>query len=455
MQDFNRDLFMELINNILVNKDSYDRIDPGVFQQYGVKRGLRNSDGTGVLAGVTMVGHVHGYVVQDSEPVPIEGRLDYRGIDINNIIEGYKHDDRFGFEETSYLLLFGALPTKQQLEMWNLLLASSRSLPDDFTEDMILKAPSPDIMNKLAASVLALYSYDENPEDMSVENQLRQSLQLIARFGTIIAHAYMCKRQRYDGESLYLHYPKDEYSTAQNFLYCVRPDNKFTDEEAKLLDLMLVLHAEHGGGNNSAFSCRVLTSSGTDIYSAISAAVCSLKGPRHGGANKRVMDMFGEIKRNVRDWTDDDEVRAYLGKIIRKEAGDGSGLVYGMGHAVYTKSDPRAIILRRYARELAVKNGLSEELRLLESIERLTPEVFDMIKGSKKTISANVDMYSGLVYKMLGISPDLFTPMFALARIVGWCAHRIEEVTTGSRIIRPAYKAIGADREYVPISERK
>ena len=455
MQEFNRDLFMELINNIRQNKDRYDKIDPGVFQQYGVKRGLRNSDGTGVLAGVTMVGHVYGYVVEDSEPVPIEGRLDYRGIGINSIIEGYKEDDRFGFEETSYLLLFGTLPTKDQLDMWRSLLAGSRALPDHFTEDMILKAPSPDIMNKLAACILSLYSYDENPEDMSIENQLRQSLQLIARFGTIISHAYMCKRQRYNGESLYLHYPRDEYSTAQNLLYCVRQDNKFTDEEAKLLDLMLVLHAEHGGGNNSAFSCRVLTSSGTDIYSAISAAVCSLKGPRHGGANKRVMDMFDDIKQNVRDWADEDEVRLYLGKIIRKEAGDKSGLVYGMGHAVYTKSDPRAIILRRYARELAAKSGLSEELKLMESVERLTPEVFEMLKGSTKTISANVDMYSGLVYKMLGISPDLYTPMFALARIVGWCAHRIEEVTTGGRIIRPAYKAIGSEREYVPLSERK
>ena len=324
-----------------------------------------------------------------------------------------------------------------------------------FTEDMIIKAPSHDVMNKLARSVLALYSYDPAPDDNSLPNELRQALQLIARCPTIVAHAFAVKRHYFDNDSLYLHRPQPNLSVAENFLYSLRHDNQYTEDEAKLLDLCLVLHMEHGGGNNSAFACRVLSSSGTDIYSAIAAAVGSLKGPRHGGANKKVMEMFGYIEENVKDWRDDDEVRAYLAKLIRKETGDRSGLIYGMGHAIYTLSDPRAVLLKKFARSVAAKKGMLEEFELCETVERLTPGVFAQEKGETKVICANVDMYSGLVYKMMGIPPELYTPLFAIARMVGWCAHRIEEVyNPGNRIIRPAYKAVAPSRPFVPLEQR-
>ena len=328
------------------------------------------------------------------------------------------------------------------------------SLPQGFTEDMILKAPSGNIMNKLARSVLALYSYDDNPDSTSLTNMMRQCIELLARFPMIVAHAYAAKVHYYDGGSLVLHWPLPGYSIAENFLHSIRPDSKFTEEEARLLDLCLVIHAEHGGGNNSAFTCRVLSSSGTDTYSAVAAAVGSLKGPKHGGANQRVVAMFDEIKANISDWTDDQEITAYLEKILRKEAGDGSGLIYGMGHAIYTKSDPRALVLKRYARTLAEKTGLIRELELLESIERLTPEVFQRVTGSNKVMCANVDFYSGLVYRMLNIPEELYTPLFAIARVAGWCAHRIEEVMTSNRIMRPAYKSLNQSRTYVPMAKR-
>ena len=384
----------------------------------------------------------------------MEGRLIYRGYDINQLISGFTRENRFGFEEVAYLLLFGSLPNVEQYQAFRQLLADNMSLPSGFTEDMILKAPSNNIMNKLARSALALYSYDENPDAIDLTNMMRQSIQLIAQFPMIVAHAYAAKVHYYDGGSLILHWPVSSFSIAENILHSIRPDSKFTEDEARLLDLCLVLHAEHGGGNNSAFTCRVLSSSGTDTYSAIAAAVGSLKGPKHGGANQRVSAMFEEIKKNVHDWEDDDEITAYLEKILRKEAGDGTGLIYGMGHAIYTKSDPRALILKHSAKNLAEKTGYLKELELLESIERLTPDIFARVTGSDKAMCANVDFYSGLVYTMLNIPQELFTPLFAIARVTGWCAHRIEEVMTSNRIIRPAYKSLTHSRAYVPMAKR-
>jgi citrate synthase len=433
----------------------YNLIDPSYYQKWDVKRGLRNADGTGVVAGVTQIGNVRGYYMQDGEKIPMEGQLFYRGIEISDIITGFRADDRFGFEETAYLLLFGKLPKREELRAFRSILAEYRTLPDYFTEDMILKAPSQNIMNKLARSILALYSYDDNPENTSLENELLHALQLIARVPTIVAHAFAVKRHYFDNESLYLHRPRPELSVSEDFLHSIRPDNHFSELEARLLDLCLVLHMEHGGGNNSAFACRVLSSSGTDIFSTISAAVGSLKGPRHGGANQKVMEMFGYIEENVDNWSDETEVERYLEKLVRKEAGDGSGLIYGMGHAVYTLSDPRAILLKDMARKVAEKKGFSKEFELFETVEKLAPAVLAKVKGDNKPICANVDMYSGLVYKMMNIPSELYTPLFAIARMVGWCAHRIEEVyNPGNKIIRPAYRAVPGSGRYVPIAER-
>lgn len=433
----------------------HNRIDPEVCRNLSVKRGLRNADGTGVLAGVTLIGNVRGYTVVDDERVPAEGKLIYRGIDVEDLVEGIIQENRFGFEEVVYLVLFGELPNISQLKTFTQLLAESRPLPKNFTEDMIIKTPSRNIMNKLARSVLALYPFDENPEDNSLENMLRQSIELIARIPMIAAQAYQVSRHYYAHDSMYLHIPPEELSTAECLLYCIRPNKKYTEEEAKLLDLSLMLHAEHGGGNNSAFISRVMSSTGTDTYSAISAAIGSLKGPLHGGANSQVGGMFADIEKNVSDWKSDDEVSAYLAKIIRKEVGDKSGKIYGMGHAVYTLSDPRAVLLKKCAKKLAVDRGFKDRFELIESVERLSPIVFREVKGDSKVISANVDMYSGIVYEMLDIPQELFTPIFAIARMVGWCAHRIEEVLTGGRIIRPAYKSISPDSKYVKLSERK
>lgn len=431
-----------------------NRIAPEKFEQYDVKRGLRNADGSGVMAGLTLICNVHGYVMNEGEKSPEEGRLIYRGMDIGDLVGGCVAENRFGYEEVAWLLLFGKLPTRKQLEKFSELLSGCRELPEYFAEDMIIKAPSPNIMNKLARSVLALYSYDNNPDDLSMENVLRQSIELIARLPNIMGYAYQVKRRHYDKESMYFHPLMPGLSTAQTILRTIRADASYTDEEAKLLDLCLMLHAEHGGGNNSTFAARVLSSSGTDTYSAIAAAIGSLKGPLHGGANIKVMQMLGFIEEGVRNWDDDEEVEAFLEKIIKKEAGDGSGKIYGMGHAVYTLSDPRAVILKKYAYNVAEKKGYGPQFRLLEAVERLTPEVFARVKGNDKAMCANVDMYSGLVYKSLGIDPDLFTPLFAVARMAGWCAHRIEEILTGGRIIRPAYKAIAKKQAYIPMDKR-
>ncbi len=443
--------FIEKLMSII--KENYS-VAPLLFENHNVKRGLRNSDGTGVVAGLTTICNVHGYLINEGERMPIDGELTYRGINVKKLVEGCKQDNRFGFEETAYLLLFGILPTKSSLEEFTDILSLSRHLPFGFTEDVILKAPSSDIMNSLSRSVLAMYTYDNAPENMSVQNLLTQSIELIARFPAMAVTAYQVKKRFYDNESMYFHFPQGNLSTAENFLYTMRNDNKFTDEEAKLLDLSLLLHMEHGGGNNSAFTARVLSSSGTDTYSAISGAIGSLKGPKHGGANAKVTQMFEHIKANVNDWSNDDEIAYYLEKLIRKKAGDRTGLIYGMGHAIYTMSDPRAVILKKNARALAEKKGMLKEFLLIDAVERLTPSIFNEVKKDSKVISANVDLYSGLVYSMLGIPCELFTPLFAIARIVGWCAHRIEEVIAGGRIIRPAYKSVAEQVEYLPLENR-
>lgn len=431
-------------------------INPESFARYQVKRGLRNSDGTGVVAGLTRICNVHGYVLNEGERSPVEGELIYRGIDIRNIVEGCRKENRFGFEEVAWLILFGTLPTKEQLSLFYNVVASKRELPDTFIDDVIIKTPSASIMNALQRATLALYSYDENPEDSSLENTMEQSISLIAKMPTMMTAAYQAKRRTYDRKSMYFHLPKAEYSIAENILRTLRSDKSFTDEEAKMLDLCLILHAEHGGGNNSTFAARVLTSSATDTYSAISAGIGSLKGPRHGGANAKVMAMMDCIKENVSNWEDETEVERFLEKIINKEAGDGSGLIYGMGHAIYTISDPRAILLKDYAEKMVKGTPYEAEYRLIETVEKLTPAVFNRKKGTDSPLCANVDLYSGMVYTMLGIPPELMTPLFAVARTVGWCAHRIEEMTTaGGKIIRPAYKAVSPSTSYISLENRE
>lgn len=440
------ELCREYRANNVITKEEYER--------NRVKRGLRNDDGTGVMAGLTHVCNVHGYLINDGDKVPDKGRLTYRGIDIEEIVAGCEREDRFGFEEVAWLLIFGKLPNRRQFDRMCGLLYENRELPEYFAEDMILKAPSKDIMNKLARSVLALYSYDDDPDNPSLESNMRQSISLIARMPSIMSYAYQVKRRHFDKESMFFHPYEKGHCTAEAILNALRPDRQFTHEEARLLDLCMVLHAEHGGGNNSTFTTRVLTSAGTDIYSAIGAAVGSLKGYKHGGANHRVREMMDDIMANVKDWEDEDEVTAYLEKILRGEAADHSGLIYGMGHAIYTLSDPRAVILKGKAKELAVKKGFEKKLNLYELVEKLSPAAYQRVTGNEKVISANVDFYSGLVYEMLGIPEDLFTPMFAVSRIAGWCAHRIEELTTGGRIMRPAYRALPVREKYVPLSER-
>ncbi len=433
---------------------SNNRIEPKYYSKYDVKRGLRNADGTGVVAGITNICNVHGYVMNEGEKQNIEGELYYRGYNIKDIVESVEKEDRFGYEEVVYLLLMGRLPDIEELRRFNLAISRNRELPDGFFEDMILKAPSRDIMNKIARSILALYSYDDSPETKAPVDELMTAISIIAKLPVIVAAAYQAKRRFYDGETMYMHQVRPEESTAETLLSLLRFDRKFTFEEAKLLDLMLMLHAEHGGGNNSAFACRVLTSSGTDPYSAYSAAIGALKGPLHGGANQKILEQLDYLKANIRDWRDEGEIRDMLKKILLKEAGDRSGKIYGMGHAVYTLSDPRAVILKREARKLAAGTPYEAEIGLLEAVERNAQEVFTEVTGSEKTLCANVDMYSGMCYRMLGIPDELCTPLFATARIAGWSAHRIEERLTGARIIRPAYKAVSKPREYLPLSER-
>ena len=429
-------------------------IRPELYEKYRVKRGLRNSDGTGVVAGITNICNVHGYILNEGEVEPIPGQLIYRGYSINDLVENVEAEDRFGYEEVAFLLLFGRLPNAKELQNFTTYISVKRDLPNGFVEDMILKAPSKNIMNKLARSVLALYSYDDECENKGIENEMRTAVSLISKLPVIMANAYQVKRRVFDNQSMIMHPINYEENTAQCILSLLRPDRQYTREEAQMLDVLLMLQAEHGGGNNSTFTCRVLTSSGTDPYSAYSSAICSLKGPRHGGANLQVINMLDNFKANIRHWENEGEVADYMRKVIRKEANDGSGLIYGMGHAVYTISDPRAVILKKKAFELAKGREIEAEFRLLETIEKLTPEIFLEVKGSSKTMCANVDMYSGLVYRMLGIPEELFTPLFAVARMAGWSAHRMEEIITSRRIIRPAYKAVSKEKEYVRLEDR-
>ena len=434
--------------------EQHTQIQPSYYDNYKVKRGLRNSDGTGVLAGLTNVGQVHGYIMYEDEMIPDDGKLTYRGIDVTDIVKACEKENRFGYEEVCYLLLFGKLPTQKELSDFKVLVGAMRPLPYGFREDMIMKTPSNDIMNKLARSVLSMYSYDDNPDSTDLYNIIRQSILLFSRVPTMVAYAYQAKAHYFDGKSLYIHNPQPDLSMAENFLYMIRPDNQFTDLEAKVLDLAMILHAEHGGGNNSAFTTRVVSSTGSDTYSAIAAAIGSLKGPRHGGANRKVMAMVEDFKANLSDINNRDAVAKHIAKLLDGEGFDHSGLVYGMGHAIYTKSDPRTVQLKRKAEQLADVTGNMQEFKLYELIEELTPEIFAEKKG-KKYMCANVDLYSGFVYKCLNIPPELYTPLFAISRMAGWCAHRIEEVMYGGRIIRPAYKSVCGEVGYVPIGERK
>lgn len=429
-------------------------IKPELYRKYEVKRGLRDLDGKGVLVGLTEIGEVHSYIMDEGEKVSVPGRLLYRGIDIKDITKGFIEDNHYGFEETAYLLLFGKLPDLNEQKEFEQLLSQYQRLPEDFTRDVILKAPSKDIMNTLARSVLALYSFDDNPDDTSMQNVLKQCLKLIACFPSLAVYGYQALSHYHGNQSLYIHSPRADLSIAENILAMLRPDSSYTKLEATLLDLALVLHAEHGGGNNSSFVTHVVTSTGTDTYSAIAAAIGALKGPRHGGANIKVVQMFEDMKDKLKDWKDDEEIERYLSQILSKDAFDRSGLIYGIGHAVYSISDPRAIILKHYVSQLAQEKGLEDEYNLYAKVENIAPKVIEKASTMYKTVSANVDFYSGFVYKMLNIPMEMFTPIFAISRIVGWSAHRIEEIANTGKIIRPAYKSVAPRRSYLRMHER-
>ena len=429
-------------------------IDPALYQRYNVKRGLRNSDGTGVLVGLSTIGNVHGYMVSEGEKISVPGQLFYRGINVEDLVHNCQREHRFGFEEAAYLLLFGELPNAKRLQEWQTLLAENRRLPEGFKENAIMRAPGKDIMNSIARAVLTAYAYDTTPDLLDIETNLRQAIELIAEFPTIAAYAYQAKAHYHLGHSLMMRYPDPLKGTAENLLALIREDGQCTRLEAETLDLALILHAEHGGGNNSSCVTHVVSSAFSDMYSTIAAATLSLKGSRHGGANLRVMRQMDEIKRNVRRWTDSGEVADYIGRIVSKEAGDGTGLVYGLGHAVYTLSDPRAVLLKEKARELAEANNRLDEFALYEAIETLGPDIIRKAHPNARDACANVDLYSGFVYAMLGIPRDLYTPLFAVGRVVGWAAHRMEELDNAGPIIRPAYKPIFKPRDYVPMGDR-
>lgn len=435
-------------------KDNF-KIPQELYSKYEVKRGLRDISGQGVLTGLTEVSEIRSYTVIDRDMIPIEGKLYYRGVDIEDIVKGFVDEKRFGFEETVYLLLFGKLPKKEELcEFMQLLSKYREELPTGFVRDIIMKAPSRDMMNTLARSVLTLYSYDSKADDTSVENVLRQCLQLIALFPMLSVYGYQAYSHYHDGNSLFIHTPAAGLSTAENILHLLRPDSQYTELEAKILDLALVLHAEHGGGNNSTFTTHVVTSSGTDTYSAIAAALGSLKGPKHGGANIKVMHMFEDMKEKIKDWTNEAEVVQYLEDILNKKAFDKKGLIYGMGHAVYSISDPRARVLHSFVERLSVEKGKEKEFALYSMVERLAPQVIAQERQIYKGVSANVDFYSGFIYSMLGLPYELYTPIFAIARIAGWSAHRLEELINEGKIIRPAYKSVAKHQEYIPLEER-
>jgi len=444
----------KLLNQLSSIAEKNSLINPELFTKYNVKRGLRDQDGKGVLVGLTEIGEVHAYIIDENETIPVPGRLIYRGIDISNIVNGFFKDGRYGFEETCYLLLLGDLPDKETLMDFERLLSEYRKLPEDFVRDIILKAPSKDMMNVLARSVLALYSFDDNADDTSIKNVLKQCIKLIASFPSLAVYGYQAYSHYHGNNSLYIHSPMPDFSTAENILHMLRPDSKFTKLEATLLDLALVLHAEHGGGNNSSFVTHVVTSSGTDTYSVIAAALGSLKGPRHGGANIKVVQMFEDMKQNIKDLNDDEEIENYLAKLVNREAFDRAGLIYGIGHAVYSISDPRTVIFKEHVARLATEKGLEDEYNLYLKVEKLAPEVIGKYRKMYKGVSANVDFYSGFVYRMLDIPPEMFTPIFAISRIAGWSAHRIEEIVNAGKIIRPAYKSVLKRRDYLAMDER-
>lgn len=435
------------------NFDKAGTIDKALYSKYDVKRGLRDSDGRGVLTGLTEISDVSGFRIEGNERIPIPGELFYQGYDIKELVKGF-HGNKHGFEETIFLLLFGELPTRKQLDEFMELLGILRPLPENFNRDIIMKQPSRNIMNVLQRCVLTLYSYDDNPDDISVEHVLAQSLSLIARFPVIAAYGYQSYRHRFLDSSLIIHRPKPQLSTAENILRLLRSDPTFTDLEAQVLDICLVIHAEHGGGNNSSFTTHVISTTGTDTYSTVAGSLGSLKGPRHGGANLKVQQMMADLKENVKDLENDKEIRQYLTKILNKQAFDRAGLIYGMGHAIYTLSDPRAEILKEYARRLSEAEGYIKEFELYDRVERIAKELIKKYRDVQKPVCANVDFFSGFVYSVLKIPVELFTPIFAISRIAGWSAHRIEELVNNGKIIRPAYKYVGTHREYKPIEDR-
>ena len=429
-------------------------IDSELFTKYEVKRGLRDLNGKGVLAGLTNISDVRATEMVNGVSVPAHGKLIYRGYDVKELVTGFTKENRFGFEEITYLLLFDKLPTKEELSNFKDLLAHYRTLPTSFVRDIIMKAPSNDMMNTLARSVLTLYSYDDRADDTSIPNVLRQCLQLISLFPLLSIYGYQAYSHYHDGNSLFIHQPQPELSTAENILHILRPDSSYTPLEAKILDIALVLHMEHGGGNNSSFTTHVVTSSLTDTYSTIAAAIGSLKGPRHGGANIKVVQMFEEMKQEIKDWEDEDQVGAYLKKLLHKEAFDHAGLIYGVGHAIYSKSDPRAVVFKSFVEKLSEEKGLHKEFALYSLVEKLAPKIIEGERQMYKGVSVNVDFYSGFVYNMLGLPMELYTPIFAIARITGWSAHRLEELANNGKIIRPAYKPIGEERIYTDMNSR-
>ncbi len=431
-----------------------NNIDPALYAKLDVKRGLRDVSGKGVLAGLTEIADIRAYETEGDKLIPIEGELYYRGINVEKIVKGFTSEKRFGFEEVSYLLLFGNLPTEQEYADFTELLSSYRTLPTNFVRDVVMKAPTSDMMNVLARSVLTLYAYDDYADDTSIPNVLRQSVQLISLFPMISVYGFQSYMHYKHGKSLYIHRPTEKISTAEVILRLLRPDKKYTELEAKILDIALVLHADHGGGNNSTFTNHVVTSTGTDTYSAVAASLGSLKGPKHGGANIKVIQMFEDMKENIKDWEDEDEVRNYLYKLLHKEAFDKSGLIYGVGHAVYSLSDPRAKVLKQYVELLSEEKGIDEEYKLYSLVERLAPEVIAEERKMYKGVSANIDFYSGFVYNMLGLPLELYTPIFAIARISGWGAHRLEELINAGKIIRPAYMSVSHDKSYIPMVDR-
>ena len=443
---------IEALTSICVE---HGQIPEGIYDQHHVFRGLRDKNGKGVLTGLTNISTVTSTKIVDGKSVPCEGELRYRGYDVKDLVKGFVSEERFGFEETAFLLIFGRLPKEDELASFGQLLGRYRTLPTNFVRDVIMKAPGKDMMNTLQRGVLTLYGYDDMADDISLSNVMRQCLQLISTVPLLAVYGYSAYRHYIEGKSLYIHSPKPELSTAENILRMLRPDKSYTQLEARILDIALVLHMDHGGGNNSTFTNRVVTSSGTDTYSAIAAALSSLKGPKHGGANLKVAHMFDEMKEEVRDWKDDEEIITYLNRLLNKEAFDHSGLIYGMGHAVYSISDPRAQIFKGYVERLAKAKGMDDEFNFYNRVEKLATELIQSKRKIYKGVSANIDFYSGFMYRMLELPDQLFTPMFATARMVGWSAHRMEELMNCDKIIRPAYQSIAAERSYVPMKQRE